>query len=147
MCSALNKGRILAVDVGQKRYGLAQSDPTQTIASAVGTFHLDDLLAKLREITARESIGTLVVGWPLNMDSAESEATDRVKAFITTVERRFPGLTVVKFDERFTSVMAQRSIREAGLTKKKRQEKGLVDTVAAVILLQEFLQKDVGRRT
>ncbi len=132
--------RILAVDVGQKRYGLAQSDPTQTIASAVGTFHLDDLLAKLREITAREPIETLVVGWPLNMDSAESEATDRVKAFITTVERRFPELTIVKFDERFTSVMAQRTIRESGVGKMKRREKGLVDSVAVVILLQEYLQ-------
>jgi len=134
--------RILAVDVGQKRYGLAQSDPTQTIASAVGTFHLEDLLAKLREITAREPIETLVVGWPLNMDSAESEATDRVKAFITTLERRFPTLTIVKFDERFTSVMAERVIRESGMGKMKRREKGLVDSVAVVILLQEYLQKD-----
>ncbi len=134
--------RVLAVDVGQKRYGLAQSDPTQTIASAVGTFHLEDLLAKLREITAREPIETLVVGWPLNMDSAESEATDRVKAFITTVERRFPTLNIVKYDERFTSVMAQRTIRESGVGKMKRREKGLVDSVAVVILLQEYLQKD-----
>ena len=135
------------MDVGQKRYGLAQSDPTRTIASPVGTYHLEDLLGKLSEIVARETIEILVVGWPLNMDSAESEATERVQAFITTVERRFPAVKVVKFDERFTSVMAQRSIREAGLTKKKRQEKGLVDTVAAVILLQEYLQKDVGRKT
>lgn len=135
------------MDVGQKRYGLAQSDPTRTIASPVGTYHLEDLLGKLREIVARETIEIIVVGWPLNMDSAESEATERVQAFITTVERRFPAIKVVKFDERFTSVMAQRSIREAGLTKKKRQEKGLVDTVAAVILLQEYLQKDVGRKT
>jgi putative Holliday junction resolvase len=137
--------RVLAVDVGQKRYGLAQSDPTQTIASAIGTFHLEDLLAKLREITAREPIETLVVGWPLNMDSAESEATDRVKAFITTVERRFPTLKIVKYDERFTSVMAQRTIRESGVGKMKRREKGLVDSVAVVILLQEYLQKDAGR--
>ena len=137
----MSSGRILAVDVGQKRYGLAQSDPTRTIASAVGTFHLEDLLAKLLEITARESIQTLVVGWPLNMDSAESEATDRVKAFITTIERRFPTLTIVKFDERFTSVMAQRTIRESGVGMMKRREKGLVDSVAVVILLQEYLQK------
>lgn len=130
------------MDVGQKRYGLAQSDPTRTIASPVGTYHLEDLLGKLREIVARETIEILVVGWPLNMDSAESDATERVQAFITTVERRFPAVKVVKFDERFTSVMAQRSIREAGLSKKKRQDKGLVDTVAAVILLQEYLQKD-----
>lgn len=131
----------MAVDVGQKRYGLAQSDPTRTIASVVGTFHLEDLLAKLLEITARESVQTLVVGWPLNMDSAESEATDRVKAFITTIERRFPTLTIVKFDERFTSVMAQRTIRESGVGMMKRREKGLVDSVAVVILLQEYLQK------
>lgn len=75
------------------------------------------------------------------MDSAESEATDRVKAFITTIERRFPTLTIVKFDERFTSVMAQRTIRESGVGMMKRREKGLVDSVAVVILLQEYLQK------
>lgn len=131
----------MAVDVGQKRYGLAQSDPTRTIASPVGTYHLEDLLNKLREMLARETIEVIVVGWPLNMDSAESEATDRVKAFITTVERRFPAVQLVKYDERFTSVMAQRTIRESGVGKMKRREKGLVDTVAAVILLQEYLQK------
>jgi len=133
--------RILAVDVGQKRYGLAQSDPTQTIASPVGTFHLEALLEKLKEITTRETIQQLVVGWPLNMDSQESEATDRVKVFITTVQRRFPGLEIIKYDERFTSTMAQRAIREAGLPKKTREEKGLVDTVAAIIILQEYLNR------
>ncbi len=133
--------------MGQKRYGLAQSDPTRTIASAVGTFHLEDLLTKLREITEREPIETMVVGWPLNMNSAESEATDRVKVFITTIERRFPALKIVKYDERFTTVMAQRTIRESGVGKMKRREKGLVDTVAAVILLQEFMQKEERRRT
>jgi putative holliday junction resolvase len=133
--------RILAVDVGQKRYGLAQSDPTQTIASPVGTFHLEALLDKLKEITGREAIQQLVVGWPLNMNSQESEATDRVKVFITTVQRRFPGLEIIKMDERFTSTMAQRAIRESGLPKNKRQDKGLVDTVAAVIILQEYLNR------
>jgi putative holliday junction resolvase len=133
--------RILAVDVGQKRYGLAQSDPTQTIASPVGTFHLEALLDKLKEITGREAIQQLVVGWPLNMNSQESEATDRVKVFITTVQRRFPGLEIIKMDERFTSTMAQRAIRESGLPKNKRQDKGLVDTLAAVIILQEYLNR------
>lgn len=133
--------RILAVDVGQKRYGLAQSDPTQTIASPLGTFHLEALLDKLKEITSREAIQQLVVGWPLNMDSQESEATDRVKVFITTVQRRFPGLEIIKMDERFTSTMAQRAIRESGLPKNKRHDKGLVDTVAAVIILQEYLNR------
>lgn len=133
--------RILAVDVGQKRYGLAQSDPTQTIASPVGTYHLEALLEKLKEITSREAIQQLVVGWPLNMDSQESEATDRVKVFITTVQRRFPGLEIIKMDERFTSTMAQRAIRESGLPKNKRHDKGLVDTVAAVIILQEYLNR------
>jgi putative Holliday junction resolvase len=136
-----NSLRILAVDVGQKRYGLAQSDPTQTIASPVGTYHLDALLEKLKEITARETIQQLVVGWPLNMDSQESEATDRVKGFITTVQRRFPGLEIIKIDERFTSTLAQRAIRESGLPKSKRQDKGLVDTIAAVIILQDYLNR------
>jgi putative Holliday junction resolvase len=131
--------RILAVDVGQKRYGMAQSDPTQTIASPVGSFHLEELLVRLREITEREPIETLLVGWPLNLKGEESEATDRVKAFITTVRRRFPSLNIVTFDERFTSTLALRSIRASGLTKTKRREKGLVDRVAAVILLQEYL--------
>lgn len=132
--------RILAIDVGQKRYGMAQSDPTQTIASPIGTFHLEDVLAKLREITEREPIEKVIVGWPLNLAGQESIATERVTAFITTVQRRFPNLEIIKLDERFTTVMAQRSINEAGLTRKKRQDKGLVDTVAAVILLQAYLR-------
>ncbi len=131
--------RILAVDVGQKRYGMAQSDPTQTIASPVGSYHLEALLEQLKLITQREPIETLLVGWPLNLKGEESEATERVKAFITTVRRRFPTLNIVTLDERFTSTLALRSIRESGLSKTKRREKGLVDRVAAVILLQDYL--------
>jgi putative Holliday junction resolvase len=131
--------RILAVDVGQKRYGMAQSDPTQTIASPVGSYHLEALLEQLKLITQREPIETLLVGWPLNLMGEESEATERVKAFITTVRRRFPTLNIVTLDERFTSTLALRSIRESGLSKNKRREKGLVDRVAAVILLQDYL--------
>ncbi len=136
-----NLMRILAIDVGQKRYGMAQSDPTQTIATGLGTFHQQEVFERLGAILEREPVEKLVVGWPLNLRGEESEATERVEAFVTAVKRKFPGLEIVKVDERFTTVMAQRSIIDSGTKKKKRQDKGLADTVAAAILLQGYLDR------
>lgn len=131
--------RILSVDVGQKRYGMAQSDPTQTIATGLGTYHQQEVFERLKGILEREKVEKLVVGWPLNLKGEENEATQRVEAFITAVKRKFPELEIVKVDERFTTVMAQRSIIESGTKKMKRRDKGLADTVAAAILLQGYL--------
>lgn len=131
--------RILAVDVGGKRYGLAQSDPMRIFASPVGTFDEKGVFDRIRDIRLASAVTTLVVGWPVNMDGTEGEATARADAFIRRCGALFPDLTCVRVDERLTSVMAQRSIRESGVNRKRRQEKGLVDTVAAAHLLQSYL--------
>ena len=131
--------RILAVDVGGKRYGLAQSDPFQLFATPVGTFDENGVIDRITDIRKSDHVSTLVVGWPLNMDGREGEATARADAFIRTCNGRFPDLLCVRVDERLTSVMAQRTILESGVNSKRRQDKGLVDTVAAAHLLQSYL--------
>lgn len=133
--------RILAVDVGGKRYGLAQSDPLRLFASAVGTFDEAGVLAKIADIRSASSVSTLVVGWPVKMDGSEGEATANADAFIRRCQKRFPDLTCVRVDERLTTVMARRTILDSGVNRKRRQEKGLVDAVAAAHLLQSYLDQ------
>jgi putative holliday junction resolvase len=131
--------RIIGIDVGTKRIGLAQSDPTRTIASPIGTYTEKELFTRL-ELTQHQ-IELAIVGWPLSMRGHEGLSTDMVKAFVERFSRRFPAIRVELLDERFTSTLATQSIRQTVTSKKKRQEKGLVDTVAAAILLQNYLDK------
>jgi putative holliday junction resolvase len=131
--------RILGIDVGAKRIGLAQSDPTRTFASPAGTFEERDLLKKLQ--LDQTSIDHVVIGWPLSMKGHECASTDMVQAFAGRLKKALPGIRIEMLDERFTSVMANQSIRETVVSKKKRQQKGLVDTVAAAILLQSYLDR------
>lgn len=133
--------RILAVDVGEVRFGLAQSDPMGIFASPVGTFDQAALLDRIAQISAQSTVKTVVVGWPMTMKGNEGEATRRSERFIQTLTTRFPTLSAVPFDERLTSVMAQRTILDSGVSKKRRQEKGLVDAVAATHLLQLYLDQ------
>jgi putative Holliday junction resolvase len=133
--------RILAVDVGEVRFGLAQSDPMGIFASPVGTFDQAALLDRIAQICTQSTVKTVVVGWPMTMRGHEGEATRRSERFIQTLTARFPTLSAVPFDERLTSVMAQRTILDSGVSKKRRQEKGLVDAVAATHLLQLYLDQ------
>jgi len=133
--------RILAVDVGEVRFGLAQSDPMGIFASPVGTFDQAALLDRIAQICTQSTVKTVVVGWPMTMRGHEGEATRRSERFIQTLTARFPSLSAVPFDERLTSVMAQRTILDSGVSKKRRQEKGLVDAVAATHLLQLYLDQ------
>jgi putative holliday junction resolvase len=133
--------RILAVDVGEVRYGLAQSDPMGIFASPVGTFDQAGVLDRIAQISAQSTVKTIVVGWPMTMRGNEGEATRRSERFIQLLNSRFPTLDAVPFDERLTSVMAQRTILDSGVSKKRRQEKGLVDAVAATHLLQLYLDQ------
>jgi putative Holliday junction resolvase len=134
--------RILAVDVGGKRFGLAQSDPLRLFATPIGTFDQNGVLDRISDLRKTSLVTTLVVGWPLNMDGREGEATARADAFIRTCGRRFPDLACVRVDERLTSVLAQRTILESGVSRSRRQEKGLVDTLAAAHLLQSYLDSN-----
>lgn len=131
--------RILGIDVGMKRIGLAQSDPTRTIASPVGTFSESELLAKLAADESR--IEHIIVGWPLSMKGHTGSATDMVEQFLVRLAKKLPGITTELLDERFTSTLANQTIRSAVTSKKKRQDKGLVDTIAAAILLQSYLDR------
>jgi putative holliday junction resolvase len=131
--------RIIGIDVGTKRIGLAQSDPTRTIASPVGTFTEVELFTRIEQ--SQHQIERAIVGWPLSLKGNENTSTEMVTAFVQRFSKRFPAIPVDLLDERYTSTMATNSIREMGSTKKKRQQKGLVDTIAAAILLQNYLDK------
>ncbi len=133
----LYTSRIIGIDVGTKRIGLSQSDPTRTIASPIGTYSEVELFAKISEMVQQVEIA--VVGWPLSMRGHEGNSTEMVKLFVTRFSKRFPLIRVELLDERFTSTLANQTIREQVSSKKKRQDKGLVDTIAAAILLQNYL--------
>lgn len=133
----LYTSRIIGIDVGTKRIGLSQSDPTRTIASPIGTYSEVELFAKISEMVQQVEIA--VVGWPLSMRGHEGNSTEMVKLFVTRFSKRFPLIRVELLDERFTSTLANQTIREQVSSRKKRQDKGLVDTIAAAILLQNYL--------
>jgi len=134
--------RILALDVGLKRTGLAQSDPMQTIASPIGAFGPDEIFVQIGKIAQTSKIATIVVGWPVTLKGVKTESVKMVEAFLKKLEKKFPDIPVEVLDERFTSTMAQQTIRDSGIGKKKRRNKGLVDAVAAAILLQNYLDKN-----
>ena len=134
--------RIIGIDVGNKRIGLAQSDLLGMLASPIGAFTRSDIFDKLRELTEREPVKTFVIGWPLTLQGEEGEAIHMVKSFIGELKKEFPGIEIIHYDERFTSVMAQKAILSSGAPKKKRRDKGLVDAVAASLLLQDYLDAE-----
>jgi putative holliday junction resolvase len=136
-----SKGRILALDVGKKRIGIARSDVMQTIASPVGTFSENEVFQYLKNLFLSEPFTRIVIGWPLNLKGETGFATEMVDQFISRLHKILPDVEVVRLDERFTSSMAQQSILHSGVSKKRRQEKGLVDAVAAAILLQDYLNR------
>lgn len=133
-------GRLLAIDYGRKRCGIAVTDPLQITPGAVGTVRTCDLMDWLADYLSREEVELILLGEPRQMNGQESEFMTYIKPFVRQLEARFPHLPIKFVDERFTSVLAQRSIREAGVGRKRRQEdKGLVDAVSAVIILQTYM--------
>lgn len=133
-------GRILAVDYGTKRCGIAVTDPSQIIATGLTTVHSKDIIEWLKKYMAKETVEAIVIGDPRDLKGNKTDATVHADGFATLVKRTFPGLKIVRVDERFTSKMASRTILESGLKKKARQDKALVDEVSATILLQGHLE-------
>lgn len=131
--------RILGVDVGRKRIGLAQSDLLRTLASPVGTYNHQEIIDKIDELMSQSNISEIVVGWPISLRGHENESTEMVQKFINRLQNKFPDITIIKEDERYTSEMAKQAIFESGRPKKKRREKGLIDNIAAAIILQNYL--------
>ncbi len=131
--------RILAIDYGTKRVGLAVTDPLQIIATALETVHSTQVINFLKTYCQRESVEAFVVGMPTNLDGSDTSNTPHVRGFLRILRKTFPEIPVHEHDERFTSVMAMQSLIAMGTTKKDRRDKGVVDRVSATIILQSFI--------
>lgn len=132
----------MAIDVGQKRIGLAVSDPLRMIATGLDTVHVSEVFSYISDYTRNEQVDLFVVGMPLQMNNTPSEAVKYTEPFIKKLEREFPSIPVKIADERFTSKLAGRALIDGGAGRKKRQDKALVDKISAVIILQSFLERD-----
>lgn len=133
-------GRIMAIDYGRKRTGLAVTDILQLIANGLTTVPSVELLKYISEYVKKETVDMIIIGAPKQMNNEPSENMERVEQFVEKLKEAIPTIPVQYVDERFTSVLAHRTMLEAGLTKKKRQDKALVDEISAVIILQSYLE-------
>ncbi|GAA4003531.1 Holliday junction resolvase RuvX [Hymenobacter fastidiosus] len=133
-------GRILAIDYGNKRVGLAVTDPLQIIATPLETIHSQDLLAYVKTYHQREPLAALVVGMPRTLLNEDTTVTSAVVGLLRTLRRELPDLPIHEIDERFTSRMAQAAMLAGGLSKKDRRDKATVDRVSATLILQSFLE-------
>ena len=131
--------RILSIDYGSKRTGLAVTDPLKIIATGLAGIHTKELENFLKDYFAKEEVEQVIIGLPTNWDDSDTHATPLVQAFINRFIKLFPNMPIRKVDERFTSKMAVQSMVESGMKKKKRQNKSTVDEIAATIMLQEYL--------
>jgi putative holliday junction resolvase len=134
--------RIVSIDYGAKRTGIAVTDPLQLIATALETVRSHELLDYLKNYASREPIESFVVGMPKNLDSTDTNNTPLVKTFIKHLKKAFPDLPVYEHDERFTSKMALQAMIASGTKKSDRRQKGNIDKVSAVIILQSFLESN-----
>ncbi len=132
--------RILALDYGKKRTGIAVTDPMQIIATALDTVDSNELIGYLKNYFKEEKVERVLIGYPLNFDDSPTDATPLVEKFIKKFANVFPNLPIEKADERFTSKMASKALAEMGLKKKDREKKEYIDTIAAVIILQDYLE-------
>ena len=141
-------GRILALDYGQKRVGVAVTDPLQIIATGLTTIETKQIFKFLEEYFAKEKVDLLVVGLPCQMNGELSDSYRFIKPFLDNMKRKMPDVKIEMCDERFTSRIAQRAIIDGGVKKSVRREnKGLVDMVSATIILQSFLEgRELGNR-
>ncbi len=131
--------RILAIDYGSKRVGLAVTDPLQMIASGLTTVHSKDVISYLEEYLKKEVVECIVVGEPKTLMNEASDSARFIEPFVKHLKKKFPNMKIERYDERFTSVMAHQAMLMGGLKKKDRQNKETVDMVSATILLQNYL--------
>ena len=134
-------GQILAVDFGKKRCGLAATDDLRIIASGLDTVETTALMEFLRNYFGENSVDELVIGLPTDLKGNMSKVEQDIQKFIEEFKNEFPEVSVVRFDERFTSKIASYFISQSGKNKKQRQEKGLIDKVSATLILQQYLEQ------
>ena len=134
-------GQILAVDFGKKRCGLAATDDLRIIASGLDTVETSVLMEFLKNYFSENSVDEVVIGLPTDLKGNMSEVEQDIQKFIEEFKNEFPEVSVVRFDERFTSKIASYFISQSGKNKKQRQEKGLIDKVSATLILQQYLEQ------
>lgn len=133
-------GRILAIDYGQKRVGIAVTDELRLIANGLTTVHVKDIWDFLSDYLKNEKVDCIVVGEPKDMMNKPSDASRFIEPFVNRLKKNYPTLKIERFDERFTSKMALDTMIAGGLKKSQRQDKALVDTISATIILQSYMQ-------
>lgn len=134
-------GRILAMDIGQKRIGLAVTDPLRLIASGLDTVPVNEIFKYLASYIEKVNIDLIVVGSPVQMNNQPSESVKYIEPVIKKLAKMFPEIPIKCFDERFTSKIAKQVIIESGIGKMARRNKAMVDKISAVIILQSFLEQ------
>ena len=139
-------GRIVAIDYGRKRIGIAVTDPLQIIASPLTTVRVSEFDAFISEYAKKEPVDSFVIGYPLQMNHSGAENVKDVKVFIKKIEKSFPDRPIHLIDERLTSRMASKAIIEGGVRKKDRQDKSLIDRISAAIILQSYLDRRAVER-
>jgi len=133
--------RIISIDYGARRTGLAVTDPLQIIATGLTTVESKQLIPFLKDYFAKEEVELIIIGEPKNWDDTDTHATPLVEKIIKQLEKNFPKIPIKKVDERYTSKMAKDAMLEMGLTKMQRRNKKLVDEIAATIMLQEYMRQ------
>lgn len=134
-------GRILAIDYGRKRVGLAVTDPLQIIANRLTTVASHEIWIFLKDYFAKENVEKVIVGYPMQMNNQPSEAVQYINPFLKKFQKEYPDMPLEQVDERFTSKMAFQTMIDAGLKKKDRQNKETIDAVSATIILQSYLEQ------
>lgn len=132
-------GRILAIDYGKKRVGLAVTDPLKIIAGGLTTVEASQVLDFIKNYVAQNSVELIVVGLPKTVKNTPSESMNYIRPFVGKLKKELPDIPVTFYDERFTSVLAHKTMLDAGLKKKDRANKALVDEISATIILQDYL--------
>lgn len=132
--------RILAIDYGQKRTGIAVTDTLQLIANGLATIETRELEKFIVDYVAKEDVSTIVVGKPTQMNGENSENMKRIEPFFNRLKKLFPDKEITYYDERFTSVLAHQTMLQSGIGKKARQNKALVDKISATIILEDYMQ-------
>lgn len=133
-------GRILAIDFGRRRTGIAVTDPMRITAGPLETVPTHTLIDWLAAYFAKEKVDEVVIGHPKQMSGEESESMNYIRPFMGQFRKCFPDMPLIQYDERFTSVLAHRAMIDGGMKKKQRQDKAVVDRIAACIILEDYLQ-------
>ena len=134
--------RILAIDYGQKRTGIAVTDTLQMIANGLATVETKELEKFIVDYVAKEDVSVIVVGKPTQMNGEDSENMKRIEPFFNRLKKLFPKKEITYYDERFTSVLAHQTMLQSGIGKKARQNKALVDKISATIILEDYMQRN-----